>query len=73
MVLSFHNCRWDARCQSLDPDPPNRMSLITPAGSLFIALSRAARTQAWLPVFGYLDSWWMISWHPIDRPKKIVE
>ncbi len=65
MILGFgvHCCRWDPDCRAL-PDPPDRLHLNTPAGSMILCLSRGSWIQGWLPFRGYLNSWWPAAWHP---------
>lgn len=61
---NIHNCARDSECRAIDPNPPNRLHLNTPYGSLVIALDGDGWTQGWLPFKGYVDSWWPLAWHP---------
>lgn len=62
---SVHNCACDPECRANDPQPPNRLYLHTPLGTLLVALRWPDDwSQLWLPGMGYTDWWWPIVWHP---------
>lgn len=63
--MRVHCCLFDRECRAYGAPP--RLQLHFRWGTLFIG----ARTQAWLPLLGYLPprwwTWWFIAWHPSKR------
>lgn len=57
-----HMCLLDADCRRYDA--PHRLHVITPWGTLIVAIGRDSWTQVWLPWLGYRERWAPVVWHP---------
>jgi hypothetical protein len=62
---SVHACWRDEVCRTYGA--PKRLHLGTPLGMLILAMNWEARTQLWVPFFGWTTIWSPIVWDPHKR------